>query len=90
MNTGKYIIIETRGIEVAIMFDNLLAHSDFLQSFYKDNIISAGFFSVMSEPTDKDDKDISVGCWGKSVTLNIKSRKEIDEPILKRALRKEY
>jgi len=89
MKNGKYIIIDTviTGY-VAIMFDSLIAHSDFLKSFNKDRIISAGFFQVKSAPTDKDPDDILVSCWGKSVTLNLESKTE-DEKLLKRVLRKE-
>ena len=89
MEYGKYIIKEVRGIEVAIMFDPLISHCDIgTRGDSRGENISAGFFSAMAEPTKEDDKDISVGCWGKSVTLDLASRKEKDEVILKRAIRK--
>ena len=89
MDYGKYIIVEVRGCELAIMFDSIIAHSDFLRSFNKERIISAGFFAVGAEPSENDKNDINVSCFGKSDTLKIESRKE-DDRLLKRVLRKEF
>jgi len=91
MPTGKYIIKEVRGAEVAIVFDSLISH-DCIGTCRGDKggTVSAGFFSVAAAPTEKDPKDISVSCWGKSVTLKMDSRKEVDEPIIKRVLREIY
>ena len=86
MDYGKYIIIEMRGVEVAIIFDSIIAHSDFCNSFHKDRVKSAGFFSVKSTPNENDPEDISVGVWGKSTTLKISSRTE-DKNLIKRVLR---
>ncbi len=88
MDYGKYIIVETMGHETAIMFDSLISHNDFTDSFLISRVKSAGFFVVKSNPTKDDPDDISVGVWGESVTLKIKSKKE-DEILLKRVLRKE-
>ena len=90
MNVGKYIIIKAQGHEQAILFDGLMAHSDFLVCFHRDTIISAGFFTVGAKPKKNDAQDILIWTWGKSVTLKVGSRKEKDAPLIKRVLRKEY
>lgn len=88
METGKYIIKVVRGVEVAILFNQLISHCDIGTCHEsRGETISAGFFSAMSAPTKTDPGDISVGCWGKSVTLKIDSRKEKDEPLIKKVLR---
>jgi len=86
MEYGKYFVVEMGYIEHVIMFDHLLTHADVAQGWH--NVISAGFFQVGAEPTEEDDKDISVGVFGESVTLKLKVRKEKDEKLIKRILRK--
>ena len=88
MDSGKFIIVEEMGHEIAILFDSLISHGDFLQSFHRACIVSVGFFSVKSKPSPDDPADISVGVWDKSTTLNLHSRKGIDEKLIKRVLRK--
>ena len=91
MECGKYIIKVVNGHEVAILFDSLISH-DCIGTCRGDKgeTVSAGFFSVMAKASEHDPDDISVGCWGKSVTLNMESRKEQDEPLIKKVLRKDY
>ena len=84
MARGKYIIKEVRGVPVAIMFDPLISHCDIGTCHEsRGKTISAGFFSV----TEEDNREIRVDCWGKSVTLKMDSRPDIDEPLLKKVLR---
>lgn len=91
MEYGKYIIKEVRGVPVAIMFHSLISHCDIGTCHDgRGKTISAGFFSVAAEPTEEDKRAISVGCWGKSVTLEIDSRPKIDEALLLKVLRMEY
>ena len=87
MNGGKYIIIETMGMELAIMFDECIEHSNISNGFK--NVKSAGFFTVGANQTEKDPRDISVEVFGKSVSLKKEVRKNKDEIIIKRVLRKE-
>ena len=88
MEYGKYIIKEVRGVEVAIMFSPLISHCDIgTKGDSRGETISAGFFGATASPTEKDDKDIDVGVWGESVTLNIKSRPEKDAELIKKVLR---
>ncbi len=90
MANGKYIIKEIRGeIPVAILFDHLISHCDIgTKGDSRGKDVSAGFFAVAAKPTEDDDKDISVGVWGKSITLKLESRKE-DAAIIKKVLRRD-
>ena len=88
MECGKYIIVEQRGCELAIMFDSILVHADIARP-YRHCVISAGFFGASSEPTEKDPDDIDVGVWGKSETLKLEVRKNKDERLIKRVIRPE-
>ncbi len=90
MEYGKYIIKEVKGIKVAIMFSPLISHCDIgTKGDSRGKTISAGFFGVSASPTEKDDKAIDVGIWGKSITLKMESRPE-DEELIKKVLRPEY
>ena len=88
MQWGKYIIIDHMGLELAIVFDSIIAHADFLQSFHRDRIVSAGMFEVGAEPSKNDSRDISVCVFGNSTSLDLKCRKGEDERLIKKVLRK--
>ncbi len=90
MDSGKYIIVEIAMREMAIMFDEMISHDDLCRSFHRKSIVSAGFFAVGAESRDGDDKDIGVSVYGKSVTLNIGCRKDKDEELIKKVLRKKW
>lgn len=87
MDNGKYIIVECRGHEVAILFHPLIQHCDIgITGDSRGKVVSAGSFGVLSNPTDDDPKDIDVVVWGKSVTLKLDNRGE-DAAIIKKILR---
>jgi hypothetical protein len=65
----KYVIVETAGIETAIVFSELLKHTDVVMPR---QAISAGFCSY-------DDGKVNV--WGKSVSLDKFSRPEDSQII---------
>ena len=90
MEYGKYIILDMGSYGQAIMFDQTISHDEFLNSFSKDFIVSAGMFAVGAEPREEDPDDISVSVFGESVTLGLKVRKGVDERLIKRVLRKEH
>ena len=77
MNTlsGKYIITNTLGHEVPILFSCLLSHADIGSGII---VISAGFFQIGNE---------TIMAYGKSTILNISSRKE-DANIIEKGLNK--
>lgn len=86
MEYGKYIIKEVRGHEVAILFDALISHCDIgTRGESRGEDIAAGFFSVAA-----DKGDVTVGCWGKSETMKLESREEVDEVLVKKVVRPEY
>ena len=87
MSYGKYIIVNNSCFGQAILFDNTMAHSDFLGVFNKDVIESAGFFVVGSNPTGDDPDDIEVSVFGESTSLELKTGKD-DARYIKRVLRK--
>jgi len=75
MSKIKYVIIEKNGIEQPLIFGECLNHADAV--FGKDGIISAGFVQIYSE-----DNQVKVCCFGESVSLKLKSRKEVDDAII--------
>lgn len=91
MTHGKYIIKKIGDEEVAILFHSSINHCDIgtcKQS--RGEVISAGFFVVLGEPSDDDSGDISVGVYGESITLKLKVRTNVDEALIKRILRWRY
>lgn len=84
MDKSKYIVIEYMGIETPILFPNFVEHSEM---GITSKVISAGFFEVGASPTKEDSMDIDVSVFGKSTTLDKKSRKE-DAALIKRLLRR--
>lgn len=64
MKIGKYVIVEERGHEVAVMFDSLIEHTKIAAVF--GNVVSAGFFEV--------DPDGVAYVFGKSLSLKLESR----------------
>jgi hypothetical protein len=73
----KYIIVEDAGLEIPIIFSELLTHKQVKPEYSK--LVSAGFCSVNIW-----DSAIRFSCWGASVSLNVKSRLGEDEEILKK------
>lgn len=48
----KYIIVKEMGIEVAIVFSELIGHDSFLNMYSSDEILSAGFCYPTDESLD--------------------------------------
>ncbi len=73
----KYVIVEELGIELPIIFNEILDHS----SVARDRkVVSAGHVKFGCGI----DGSMVVSCYGKSVTLRTKSRGTIDEEIIKK------
>jgi hypothetical protein len=66
------------GIETPIMFPANLNHGDMA---IHHEVVAAGFCIIQP-----DKSNLSVSCFGKSVTLKIDSRKEKDAAIIHREL----
>ncbi len=92
MKHAKYIIVEIRACELPILFHPIISHADVGKGF---KVISAGFCEVGAEATEKDDENISVGVWGRSITLKDKdgnyvvSRGEEDPLLIQKMLREQ-
>ena len=80
MKRSKYIIFNENGVECAIIFDEMIDHSD----FKKFNPISAGFINIWSE-----NNQLKIACYGRSTSLKLKSREE-DKKLVERQIISEY
>lgn len=81
MAKSKYIIID-RGIFEQVIFSETLNHNEIAIALNGNNkIIGAGFCHI------EDDKYV---CYGNSVSLQIKSRGQLDSDILNRRLGATY
>ena len=69
----KYIIVDERGCELAIVFNSIIDHD---QVANRMNVISAGFCRLPNELNS------NVSAWGESKTLKKKSREEDAKIIL--------
>ena len=71
----KYVIVEQRELELPILCNDILNHSDVVPQFAK--VVSAGFVSL------GDNNQIS--CWGHSVSLKTVSRGTEDEKLIRKS-----
>lgn len=77
-NKAKYIVFEERHIEEMVIFSSLLQHVNIAHRLRCEPVISAGFIEIIdNEPV----------CFGESISLDIKSRGEIDTNVAKRVLK---
>lgn len=77
MNRMKYIIVEgAYDIPTPYIFSETVQHND-LANQIRHKVLGAGF--VIFTPK-------GLSCWGESVSLNIKSRGQIDTDIINREL----
>jgi hypothetical protein len=71
----KYIIVDIDGLEIPIIFGNILVHKLVAGRMPHRGVISAGFISY--------DKINGIQAYGKSTTLKVSSRPE-DTDIIRR------
>lgn len=102
MEHGKYIIMKIDGREIAICFNPIVNHCDIgTKGGSRGEVIAAGFFAVsadikewengeLSANSPNDPMNIDISCFGESISLNIKSRKEVDAALILPVLRKQY
>jgi hypothetical protein len=74
----KYIIIQEGGLEIPILFPEILPHKDMAKGKV---VISAGFVSMESY-----EDAIGIKCYGESVTLGKESRPIVDGDIIEAML----
>ncbi len=80
MDNMKYIIVEgAYGYPTAYIFSDNVQHADMAQQVNKaDKVLGAGFVTYGPD---------GLVCFGRSVSLDIKSRNEIDTKIINRELK---
>jgi hypothetical protein len=61
----KYIIVESRGLPIPIIFPAILDHAEVAGDF---SVVSAGFVAIHSSIYGENGK-IQVSCWGESQSL---------------------
>lgn len=75
MNKMKYIIYDTGLYDAVIIFDHIAQHNQVAQKMYAiESVVSAGFVDIV---------DGKFECYGKSISLDIKSRPEDSEYVNK-------
>lgn len=74
MEYPKYIIFDSNGLEIPVIFSPLISHEEIKYGFNKP--ISAGFCSFSAF-------EGKVFCFGKSVSLKLNSRPEDSEILTK-------
>lgn len=75
MDALKYIVTDHGAFAI---FNGLQNHSDVARSLYG-KPVGAGFIRIMG---DEGTSRASVHCYGRSVSLNLDSRGEIDQDII--------
>jgi hypothetical protein len=85
----KYIVVEYRGCELPIIFDPILGHNEVAPIVGGVTVLGAGevnFRTVVvgANPDPTDETPITVGCWGQSTSLGIKSRGAEDAKLIER------
>lgn len=76
----KYIIADGR----AIVFSSAIQHSDMARGF--NFVEGAGFVTFRSEKDEYGETITKANCYGKSISLNIESRGDIDSRIVTRQI----
>jgi len=93
MKTPKYIIVKLMGLEVPIVFAEVIPHNWFADSYPQNKIISAGQCRFITQSNDGlesfegllDDKTrVEVECFGCSTSLKKASRPQ-DARIIQRS-----
>ena len=74
----KYIIVDDRGCEIPILFNNIIDHERVAKGFFK--VLEAGFVYL-----DVDGDRIKASCYGKSTTLDLACRPE-DSGLIERTV----
>ncbi len=74
----KYIIFDQNGLELPVVFPEMIGHDSMKNVFGNCPVVSAGFCRFHAQ-----DVGVVIACWGESVSLGVKSRLE-DSEVLSR------
>lgn len=69
----KYIIFDQNGLELPVVFPEMIGHDSMKNVFGNCPVVSAGFCRFYY---DRDCDSTIAACWGESVSLGVKSREE--------------
>lgn len=80
MNQLKYISYSLYGSEYFVIFPMITDHDKMAENFEDPSttILGAGFVSFLKD----DDGEVYAHCYGKSVTMDVKSRQDTDSALL--------
>jgi hypothetical protein len=90
---GKYIILENNSLEYPVLIpDSFITHKHVgipLVERHDDKVVSAGFFEISPRVQEAGDGiDLQVIVWGRSISLEVASRPEIDAALIKKLFNK--
>lgn len=80
INRTKYIIFDSGLNDEIVIFSDMQEHAHIARGLGM--IVSAGFISIGFN----EDGQLDASCFGKSVSLDVESRPEIDSKIARKAL----
>jgi len=85
----KYIIVESNGLEMPIVFASLLNHREVAGAR---KVVAAGFVSFSIDNGEYGfyrAPELNAECYGRSESLNISSRPGIDDKLIERFILQE-
>ena len=82
MDYAKYLIISKEGVEIPVIFSDLIQHVSIIPNGYE--AVSGGFVQIYTY----DNGEVAVCCFGQSVSAGVKSREEHDAEIIERHILK--
>lgn len=78
----KYIVFKTGNLEDIVTFSELMGHNDFARALGNQKVLSAGFIEVYVDHNGQ----LACTCFGRSVTLELDSRGDLDTQVAMRRL----
>jgi hypothetical protein len=77
MNRSKYIVVKKDDVDCPVLFPSVINH-DTMFKLIGGELVSAGFCTISCT----DDGDVNYDAYGKSVTLNVTSRRSVDSQLM--------
>ena len=77
----KYIIVKSKGQETMLIFSEITDHVSVAKPY--NTVISAGFLNVGLNK----DFELSVSCFGKSLSLSVESRPDKDTELAEQTMK---
>jgi len=82
----KYVMIKSNNFETPFVFPDTETHSDVAKRLNHnlEHVVSAGFCNHGV----RENGEVEWACWGKSISLNIDSRGDVDTAIMNSMFRR--